>query len=213
MKMLEKKCLRRRICKKNKFCRRISPMLPFQKSNGPSITPKISLVILLTACQKILIVLAWSFDIGSISNPIIYWYFSIFSSLVCMILQRYSKEKFCLGHSQELKGECQYHSLLQPHTSPYFWPSTANRNINVFFSQPSVAIKKSKMAAIIFVKKILSTRSPKLCLPFRLWKWKLPLFPVFSKRNLDHNRESMRNPTKQKFETFQSSQPVLKTFR
>ena len=139
--MLEKKCLRRRICKKNKFCRRISPMLPFQKSNGPSITPKISLVILLTACQKILNVLAWSFDIGSISNPIIYWYFSIFSSLVCMILQRYSKEKFCLGHSQELKGECQYHSLLQPHTSPYFWPSTANRNINVFFSQPSVAIK------------------------------------------------------------------------
>ena len=29
---------------------------------------------------------------------------SSLSSLVCMILYRYSKEKFCLGHSRELKG-------------------------------------------------------------------------------------------------------------
>ena len=27
------------------------------------------------------------------------WYFSLFSSLVCLILYRYCKEKFCLGHS------------------------------------------------------------------------------------------------------------------
>ena len=32
------------------------------------------------------------------------WYFSLFSSLACLILYWYCKEKFCLGHSWELKG-------------------------------------------------------------------------------------------------------------
>ena len=31
-------------------------------------------------------------------------YFFLFSPLVCMILYKDSKEKFCLGHSRELKG-------------------------------------------------------------------------------------------------------------
>ena len=34
----------------------------------------------------------------------IYWYFSLFSSLDCMKLCWNCKEKFCLGHSWELKG-------------------------------------------------------------------------------------------------------------
>ena len=34
-----------------------------------------------------------------------YWYFSLFSSLIWLILYWYCKEKFCLGHSCELKGK------------------------------------------------------------------------------------------------------------
>ena len=32
------------------------------------------------------------------------WYFSLLSSLVCLILYWHCKEKFCLGHKWELKG-------------------------------------------------------------------------------------------------------------
>ena len=50
---------------------------------------------------------------------------------------------------------------LPPHRSPYFWLSTAPWY--KLLSLPSLPLPlKSKMAAIIFVKKILSTRSPKL---------------------------------------------------
>ena len=40
-----------------------------------------------------------------LDRPIILnWYFSLFSSLSWLILYWYCKEKFCLGHSRELKG-------------------------------------------------------------------------------------------------------------
>ena len=58
----------------------------------------ILVVILLTTCFQFL----WSefeeFDIGSTRYPLD-WHFSLFSSLVCLILYWYCKEKFCLGHS------------------------------------------------------------------------------------------------------------------
>ena len=74
------------------------------KSLNP-LTPKISLVILLTVCQTILIILqCGEFGIRSISNPIIDIF--LFSSLVWMTLYRYSKEKFYLNHSCELKRTC-----------------------------------------------------------------------------------------------------------
>ena len=42
---------------------------------------------------------------GSISNPEIDIFLYSHLSLVCLILYRYNnKEKFCLGHPQELKG-------------------------------------------------------------------------------------------------------------
>ena len=51
------------------------------------LTPKISSVILLTVCQTILIMLVWRiwYLINWYSHN---WYFSLFSSLVCMILYR-----------------------------------------------------------------------------------------------------------------------------
>ena len=67
------------------------------------LTLKTSLVILLIVYQMILIMLVWKIWYWTISNPIIE-IFSLFSSLVCMILYWYSKEKFWLGHSWELKG-------------------------------------------------------------------------------------------------------------
>ena len=71
------------------------------------ITPKISLVILLTVCGVILVMLVREFGIGSTFNPL--RFFSLFLSLICLILYWYCKEKFCLGHSWELKG---LHKLL-----------------------------------------------------------------------------------------------------
>ena len=97
-----------------------------------------------------------------------------------MILHRYSKEKFCLGHLQELKGECQYHSLLQPHTSPYFWPSTANRNINVFFSQPSVAIK-IKDGSHNFRQENTEHSLAKIMPALQAWEMKTSALPCFLK--------------------------------
>ena len=67
------------------------------------LTPKIGVVILQTVCRMIFILLVWKFGTGSISNLIV-GIFLYFSSLVCMLLCRYSKEKFCHGHSQELEG-------------------------------------------------------------------------------------------------------------
>ena len=49
-----------------------------------AITPKISLVILLTACSVILAMLVGEFGIGSTFNPL--RFFSLFSSLICLIL-------------------------------------------------------------------------------------------------------------------------------
>ena len=64
---------------------------------------KISLVILLTICHRVLVVLAWRIWYWiNLLSPI--WYFPIFSSLVSLILYWYRKEKFCLGHSWEWKG-------------------------------------------------------------------------------------------------------------
>ena len=78
----------------------------------------ISLEILLTVCQIILFMLVWRiwYQIN-ISDPIIN-IFSLFSSLVCMILYRYSKEKFCLHHSQKLKGYY-YDSLITQYYKLY----------------------------------------------------------------------------------------------
>ena len=50
-----------------------------------------------------------SFDFSSenlLSDQLIIpnWYFSLFLSLVCLILYGYFEEKFCLGHSWELKS-------------------------------------------------------------------------------------------------------------
>ena len=67
------------------------------------LTPKISLVILLTVCYTVLVMLVWRiwYWINLLSPN---WYFSLFSSLVCLILYWYCEEIFCLGHSWELKG-------------------------------------------------------------------------------------------------------------
>ena len=71
------------------------------------ITPKISLVILLTVCSVILDMLVREFGIESTYNTL--RFFSLFSSLICLILYWYCKEKFYLGHSWELRG---LHKLL-----------------------------------------------------------------------------------------------------
>ena len=97
---------RRSLCLRNTYIKLTGELniWGLQSLINPS-TPKISLVILLTVCQMILIMLVWR---------IWYWinlvvpYFSLFSSLVCMILYRCSKEKFCLGHSLELKDWINY---------------------------------------------------------------------------------------------------------
>ena len=60
-------------------------------------TSKISLVVLLTVCCKVLMMLV-------LENLVFNWHFSLFSSHVCLILYWYCKEKFYLGHSWELKG-------------------------------------------------------------------------------------------------------------
>ena len=57
------------------------------------VTPKISLVILLTVCQMILIMSVWEFSIGSISKPIIdiFLYSHHLSARYCTdIVRRYS---------------------------------------------------------------------------------------------------------------------------
>ena len=66
-------------------------------------TSKISLIILLTVCHTVLVMLVWRiwFWINLYS---LNFYFSLISSLVCLILYWYCKEKFCLGDSWELKG-------------------------------------------------------------------------------------------------------------
>ena len=66
------------------------------------LTPKISFVILPTALKY------WWFQfekflIGSTGSPLIE-FSSLFAPLICLILCWYWKEKFCLGHSWELKG-------------------------------------------------------------------------------------------------------------
>ena len=67
------------------------------------LTPKISLVILLTVCHTVLVMLVWRiWDWINLKSP--NWYFSLFSSLVCLILHWYCREKLCRGHSWELKG-------------------------------------------------------------------------------------------------------------
>ena len=67
------------------------------------LTPKILSVILLTISHTVLVMLVWRIWYWmSLLSP--NWYFSLFSSLVCLILYRYCKEKFCHGHSWELKG-------------------------------------------------------------------------------------------------------------
>ena len=69
--------------------------------------PIFHLVILLYVCHTTLMTLLqriWY----SINCWSLYWYFSLLSSLVCLILyliyNNYCKEKFFLGHSWELKG-------------------------------------------------------------------------------------------------------------
>ena len=53
------------------------------------------------------------------------WYFYLVSSLIWLILYWYCKEKFCLGHSWELKGKLIYfsfHSLIHPCVSSSSFP-------------------------------------------------------------------------------------------
>ena len=60
--------------------------------------PKILLVILLTVLPSILIILVWTvwcwINLWSLN-----WCFSLFSSLVCLILYWWCREIFCLRHS------------------------------------------------------------------------------------------------------------------
>ena len=76
-----------------------SLMCPLKKKIGlhNPLTLKISSVILLTVCQTIYLLLGWRIWnwINQLSPN---WYFSLFSSLVCLILYWLCKEKFCLGH-------------------------------------------------------------------------------------------------------------------
>ena len=67
------------------------------------LTPKISLVILLTVCQTVLVMLVGESGIRSTYNPLIdiFIYSHHLSAWYCMDV---IKEKFCLGHSWELKG-------------------------------------------------------------------------------------------------------------
>ena len=66
------------------------------------LTSKISSVILLTVFHTVLVMLVWRiWDRISRQSP--NWYFSLFSSLVCLTLYGYCKKKFCLGNSWELK--------------------------------------------------------------------------------------------------------------
>ena len=53
------------------------------------------------------------------------WYYYLVSSLIWLILYWYCKEKFCLGHSWELKGKLIYfsfHSLIHPCVSSSSFP-------------------------------------------------------------------------------------------
>ena len=67
------------------------------------LTPKMSLVILLTVCQTVLVMLVGESGIGSTYNPLIdiFIYSHHLSTWYCIDI---IKEKFCLGHSWELKG-------------------------------------------------------------------------------------------------------------
>ena len=67
------------------------------------LTPKMSLVILLTVCQTVLVMLVGESGIGSTYNPLIdiFIYSHHLSAWYCIDI---IKEKFCLGHSWELKG-------------------------------------------------------------------------------------------------------------
>ena len=70
-------------------------VLPLEVSFNP-FTPKISSVILLTVCHTILVMLVlriWDWINLQSHN----WYFSLFSTLVFLILYWYWKEKFFLG--------------------------------------------------------------------------------------------------------------------
>ena len=71
------------------------------------LTPKISLVILLTICHTVLMTFVWRIWrwINSFSLNL---YFSLFSSLVCLILYWYCQEKFYLGHLWELNWQIKW---------------------------------------------------------------------------------------------------------
>ena len=71
------------------------------------LTPKISLVIPLTVCHTVLVMFVWRIWswINSFSLNL---YFSLFSSLVCLILYWYCEEKFYLGHSWELNWQIKW---------------------------------------------------------------------------------------------------------
>lgn len=57
------------------------------------LTPKFSLVILFTVCQVILTMLVWRIWYW-INSLFPYWYISLFTSPVCLILSCYCREKF-----------------------------------------------------------------------------------------------------------------------
>ena len=71
------------------------------------LTPKISLVILLTVCHTVLVMFVWRIWcwINSFSLNL---YFSLFSSFVCLILYWYCEEKFYLGHLWELNSQIKW---------------------------------------------------------------------------------------------------------
>ena len=77
--------------------------VPYTNIYFNSLTPKTSLEILLTICYTVLVMLVWKIWYWINLWPP-NWYFSLFSSLFCLILYWYCQEKFCLGHSWELTG-------------------------------------------------------------------------------------------------------------
>ena len=82
-------------------------------------TLKISLVILLTVCHTVLVIWDWR-NWERINYWFPTWYFSIFSTLLYLIL--YSKEKLCIGQSWLLKcGQW-------PSSSPSLLNNLTNKN-------------------------------------------------------------------------------------
>ena len=105
---LKKVVMLRYVCKYLHVCLKIDEYSTVNKLNQGVLlainpfTPKISLVILLTVWHITLMMLVQRFcSLINLWSP--YLYFSLFSSLVYLTLYWYFKEKFCFGHSWEIR--------------------------------------------------------------------------------------------------------------